>query len=288
VSRILRELTLRHARAAVDAAEGSLRVRLTQDGARIDRGEGDPLFPARHRRVEIATIGPGIYLVTPTSAARVRLLAAAGALSNRVEVHAPLSDMGTHLGRLLIDPIRHATAHFGERGAEPGDRFHPDFVHAFFDDEAIVREAARAGLRFAGRRGAWVVLRAEPPLAEHPRPFAGELMRVLAVLREAEHARRTEPAAHAVARMRAHGARANKPKRGPIGRARLRRAIGWVDAAHLRGPNCLRRALAELALDSGAAGETLVFGLDVDRTGHVAFKDAEDRSFDVAFEIPAT
>jgi len=28
-----------------------------------------------------------------------------------------------------------------------------------------------------------------------------------------------------------------------------------------------------------------VFGLDVGKTGHVTFKGAEDRSFDVAFEI---
>jgi hypothetical protein len=41
----------------------------------------------------------------------------------------------------------------------------------------------------------------------------------------------------------------------------------------------------ELALDRGAAEETLVFGLDVGTTGHVAFKDTEERHFDVLFEI---
>ena len=71
-------------------------------------------------------------------------------------------------------------------------------------------------------------------------------------------------------------------------RARLRRAIGWVDAAYPgKGANCFRRVLVEVGLDAGAAEETLVFGLDVGRTGHVAFKDTEDRTFDVAFEVPS-
>ncbi len=86
--------------------------------------------------------------------------------------------------------------------------------------------------------------------------------------------------------MRAHG-RETRRSRGRVGRSRLRRAIGWVDAAFPGGPNCFRRTLMEIALDAGAAGETLVFGLDVGKTGHVAFKNAEDHAFDVAFEIRA-
>jgi hypothetical protein len=54
----------------------------------------------------------------------------------------------------------------------------------------------------------------------------------------------------------------------------------------MRPPNnCYRRTLVELALDAGAAHETLVFGLDVGKTGHVAFKDREDVAFDVTFEV---
>jgi hypothetical protein len=85
--------------------------------------------------------------------------------------------------------------------------------------------------------------------------------------------------------MRARGATATA--RGPIGRARLRRAIGWVDALAPGGANCYRRALLEIALDAGAARETVVFGLDVGRTGHIAFEDREERTFDVSFAVPA-
>src|SRR5258706_507164 len=73
----------------------------------------------------------------------------------------------------------------------------------------------------------------------------------------------------AVSAMRAIGR--NAAARDEIGRARLKRAIGWIDAVMPRGGNCFRRTLIELALDAGAAEETLAFGLDVGRTGHVAF-----------------
>ena len=52
------------------------------------------------------------------------------------------------------------------------------------------------------------------------------------------------------------------------------------------GASCYRRILLESALDAGAARETVVFGLDVGSTGHVAFEDREERAFDVSFAIP--
>jgi hypothetical protein len=61
-----------------------------------------------------------------------------------------------------------------------------------------------------------------------------------------------------------------------------------VDVAAPGGPSCFRRVLLETALDAGAARETLIFGLDVGSTGHVAFAGREERSFDVSFEIPAS
>ena len=48
--------------------------------------------------------------------------------------------------------------------------------------------------------------------------------------------------------------------------------------------------LASLGLNVDASplgvGDTLVFGLDVGHTGHVAFEDSEELAFDVQFTIP--
>lgn len=119
-------------------------------------------------------------------------------------------------------------------------------------------------------------------------PYALELGRVLLVIREIERRRRdhTTGVERMIADLRRRGRQGHR--RGPIGRARLRRAIAWADARlpFPGGPNCFRRTLCELALDAGAAEETLVFGLDVGKTGHVAFAGAEDRTFDVVFELP--
>ncbi len=102
---------------------------------------------------------------------------------------------------------------------------------------------------------------------------------MLRIVAAVEHARR-HGSPQAVVRDARN--RAGKT-RGPIGRARLRRAIGWVDAAMKE--NCYRRVLLELSLDAGAAKERIVFSLDVGKTGHVAFEGREDASFDVAFTM---
>lgn len=300
--RLLAELAGRHAPARVDAALAALRVRREGDAIVVTRepdatrAAGSPLFGAARggaqEAVSVARVAPGAYPETPTSEARVRVLEAAACLARRVEVHAPAAADGTYRGRLAIDLPRRAARALGLAAAEPGDRFSGRFVHAFFDDEALVEEAARAGLAFVARRGAWILLEARGDRdrerrdadLERAAPFRRELAHALAVAREAERLRRSRSPEQAVRAMRERGRR--EAARGPIGRARLRRAIGWVDAAALGGPNCFRRTLMESALDAGAARETLVFGLDLGRTGHVAFKDSEDRAFDVAFEIP--
>ena len=56
------------------------------------------------------------------------------------------------------------------------------------------------------------------------------------------------------------------------GRERLRRAIRFVDRCFPSGPNCYRRVLLEIALDSGAASEPLHFGLQFrgePKSGHI-------------------
>jgi hypothetical protein len=64
----------------------------------------------------------------------------------------------------------------------------------------------------------------------------------------------------ALLRARERGARA--PTRDDAGRARLRRAVAAADARWPGGPNCLRRALLEISLDSAASRETLFLHLD--------------------------
>lgn len=96
--------------------------------------------------------------------------------------------------------------------------------------------------------------------------LAGELARIARALPAVERGRRHEGPAVLVPRLRAEAAHA--PERDHAGRARLRRAISWVDRLVPGGPNCLRRVLLEVALDRGAAREPIVIGLD--RDGEVA------------------
>jgi hypothetical protein len=225
---------------------------------------------------DAAVIADDAYRRTRGSEARVDLLRAAAAAAARVVVSVPIADAGTHLGRVAIDLPRRI---LGIR--EPGDRGE---VHVFFDEEALYDEIGRAGLGVASRSGSTFVLtraaRREGELAD---PFVVELARAARTVRAAEAARASGSPDGAIAAMRARGRRTTR--RGPVGRARLRRAIGWVDALVPSGANCYRRTLLELALDAGAAEETIVFGLDIGRTGHVAFADREDATFDVAFAI---
>lgn len=110
-----------------------------------------------------------------------------------------------------------------------------------------------------------------------------ELLRATREIRRAERLRMTRGPAEAVSLQRARG-RKERARTGD-GRRLLRRAIVSIDARYPGGGNCFRRVLVELALDAGAAGDRLVFGLDIGRTGHVAFEGAEDATFDVVFAL---
>lgn len=283
--RWVRELRHVHADADVQRSLASLFVCIDGDRAIVSRKpHGVPLFDAR-TRVQTVTVEPKVYATTPTAEARVRLLAAAASLGREIHVHAPNTIENTFRGRLGIDVPRRIMRALRLPAAEPGDRWADDFSHAFFDDEAIVLEATCAGLRVARREGGFVVLEHGVGEREDVDPFVAEVARVLVCVVHAERLRVGETPERAVTTMRSRGRQASA--RGVTGRARLRRAIAWVDAVFPGGPNCFRRVLAEVGLDGGAASETLVFGLDVGagESGHVAFKGAEDRAFDVAFEI---
>jgi hypothetical protein len=288
IRHLLRELRGRHSDAEVTASlEALVVVRHDDDGVVVLRRgdpDGTPLLGARHPPATVVHVAPKVYASTPTEDARVRLLREVSRIAPRIEVHAPIITDGSYRGRLAIDGPRRVLAMFRQPTAEPGDRFTGRFVHAFFDDEEPILEARRARLHYVARQGPWLVLsRDRGERSGTPPPFAVELGRALPLFPFAERLRRTSPA-DAIAEVRKKGTSAIA--RDPVGRARLRRAIGWIDALYPTGANCFRRILVEVALDGNAAREALVFGLDVGRTGHVAFKDTEDRTFDVAFEIP--
>jgi hypothetical protein len=309
VRRLIAELTAVSTARDADAALAQLRVRFGGEAiAIIEPSEpsepsdgGQAMETLGATCADVVRVARGVYARVPTAEGRVRLLElAARAARSTVELHVVVSDEKSHLGRLAIDAPRRILRAAGVRVAEPGDRFGLDrsmfgsargaYVHCFFDEEMLLGELRRARLVVAARHGFVFTLRRaeadeERAPDEQAEPVAMELARVLRRVREIDERRQRDAPQRVLADLRASGATAKE--RGPIGRARLRRAIGWVDAMIPGGANCYRRILLELALDAGAARETVVFGLDVGSTGHVAFEDREERSFDVAFAIPA-
>lgn len=239
-------------------------------------------------RADVVVLGAGALTTRRTHRARSALVAWALAGADRVLAHAPVGSAGTHAGRIVIEGARALRTRARLSAPEAGDRLYArgGFSHAYFDDEPLLHEIARGGGAAGPRRGAFVAIhpaREGAPPPEAARPFRAELREVIALAPSAERLRLRVPPERAIALMRAEGRAART--RGPIGRARLRRAIGWVDAAFPRGGNCYRRTLLELGLDAGAAEEPLVFGLDVGRTGHVAFRHREPMAFDVVFDV---
>jgi len=91
-----------------------------------------------------------------------------------------------------------------------------------------------------------------------PLGLALELFRVLRLLPGTELGRREGSLHTVVADARRKGA--HRPARSSTDRARLRRIISRVDGHFPGGANCVRRALLEMSLDSGAAGERLFAG----------------------------
>jgi hypothetical protein len=123
--------------------------------------------------------------------------------------------------------------------------------------------------------------------------FAADLGLVAWVLPRVEHGRRNKPAGPLLDDVRAEGrARGGRSERS---RARLARAIRWVDRLGPGGPNCLRRTLLAVALDPDAAREPVVFGLNVRAKGDPTQRSPEGHAwvneteasgrFDVEFRV---
>jgi hypothetical protein len=114
--------------------------------------------------------------------------------------------------------------------------------------------------------------------------LALDLGRVVARLPGLERARKREGPGPLLSKVRAQGRK--RAERSEASRARLARAIRWVDQLGPGGANCYRRMLLRVALDPAAASEPVIFGLDVSGKGHawVDGQEARDR-FDVEFRI---
>jgi hypothetical protein len=114
-----------------------------------------------------------------------------------------------------------------------------------------------------------------------------EVLRVCRQLPVVEGNRRRIGLHGAVARSRRLGAL--NPVRPERDRRRLQRAISLVDRCLPGGGNCVRRALLEMALDGGAAGETFHAGLRSEggpRSGHAWLASHETRErYDAVISI---
>ena len=115
--------------------------------------------------------------------------------------------------------------------------------------------------------------------------LAVDLGRVLLALPAVERGRRSAPTGPLLAKLRARGR--VRRRRSERSRARLARAIGWVDRLGPGGPNCLRRTLLRVALDPDSAGESVVFGLNVPNAqGHAWVSGTEAPApYDVEFRV---
>lgn len=87
-----------------------------------------------------------------------------------------------------------------------------------------------------------------------------DLPAALAAIAKAELSRRSDEGPEpAVARFRAQGQK--RPHRPSRELADLERAVALADRLLPGGPNCYRRVLAEISLDSGAAAEPMHLGI---------------------------
>jgi hypothetical protein len=117
--------------------------------------------------------------------------------------------------------------------------------------------------------------------------MASNLLAALIVLPSMECRRREDGPEGAMTAARRVGQR--QRMRSTLGRVNLRRVIGWTDRTLFREPNCYRRVLLEVALDSGAAREPVIMGFRAGGgpgTGHIWLKsDPPFVAYDVTVAI---
>lgn len=114
-----------------------------------------------------------------------------------------------------------------------------------------------------------------------------EVCWILAILPKMEWHRCRSGPSLAVASARRSGR--GRATRSPVERRRLQRAIEWVDSHLPMSSNCYRRALLEIALDSGAASEPLTMGFRAgggEGSGHAWVGTAQSRgTYDAVISV---
>jgi hypothetical protein len=226
---------------------------------------------------------------------RVALLARLGrTLADGEVLRVPVrvdDDLGLP-AHVAIDGARALLRRLGVDVAEPGDRSNGQ--HRYFRAEELEDEARAAGLVLAGcEAGCFLLMRQGDPNARAwlPRERRGvrrdTLFAAFALVPRVQRWMRDFGPERAIEAARARGRHAKRHAAGE--RRALRWAVAWVDAFSPGRGGCYRRTLLEIALDSGAAEETVFLGLDVGKTGHAWLASAADeqRPFDVVFEVPA-
>jgi len=197
--------------------------------------------------------------------------------------------LGRGSRRLLVDgPLRVGEALLTQK-VEAGDRFSPRYEHLFLDERAFVEELNSAGFELIDREDTRYTFSPRSPQAHSPTPaltIAREIALLTPLLPQVERIRLREGPLRMVEWARERGAECEE--RNLEGRVTLRSAIAWLDAAFPSGPNCLRRVLAEVSADRGAAAQQIVIALDVEKTGHAwlrsTLRPAEIR-YDVEFVL---
>ena len=118
--------------------------------------------------------------------------------------------------------------------------------------------------------------------------FCRDLLRASVLVAQVESARRTLGLARSIADARNRGRK--ERRRSESERALLQRAISTVDRLVPGPPNCYRRVLLEVALDSGAAEQTVMLGFRSGggpRSGHawLAGTKTPQTSYDAVFSV---
>ncbi|MEO6574908.1 MAG: class I SAM-dependent methyltransferase, partial [Polyangiaceae bacterium] len=220
---------------------------------------------------EVVFLASDVYASIPGRANRVASLERArSAVRSGGIVIVPADLAVGRVSRALFDAPRAFLRACGVKGPQPGDRWvlrgpPPTrmFRHGFSSEAEVIAELDSAGLDYLGRVSSYVVARRRearvPVTTGRASSLATELIGVIAALPRVERARRSMGPAPVVALLRAGAARTER--RDPARRARLRTAIRICDRLLPFGGGCYRRSLLEMALDAGAADETLFLGL---------------------------
>ena len=185
-------------------------------------------------------------------------------------------------GRILLDAPRAKILRV--RVPEPGSRFFPSgATHLYFAHDELLAEAEEAGLGLVSWENATFVFRrgARPRTKATARASIPSLVKAVI---EADLLRRESPR-EALARARSRGKRETARTREE--RLALREKLAYVEGLVPPRANCLRRVLAEILLDHGAATDTVIFSLDLASDGHAHFRsdpNGPPRRYDVSFE----